>query len=48
MDGDHASSTWSRNNGIIGISCGEGSTITTAGEAAHSGARIVVMHGFAD
>ena len=25
-----------------------GSTITTAGEAAHSGARIVVMHGFAD
>ena len=25
-----------------------GTTITTAGEAAHSGARIVVMHGFAD
>ncbi len=25
-----------------------GSTITTAGEAAHQGARIVVMHGFAD
>jgi len=25
-----------------------GSTITTAGEAAHTGARIVVMHGFAD
>mgnify|MGYP003326954947 CR=1 FL=1 len=25
-----------------------GTTITTAGEAAHTGARIVVMHGFAD
>ena len=25
-----------------------GSTVTTAGEAAHAGARIVVMHGFAD
>ena len=25
-----------------------GTTITTAGEAAHAGARIVVMHGFAD
>ena len=25
-----------------------GTTVTTAGEAAHSGARIVVMHGFAD
>ena len=25
-----------------------GTSITTAGEAAHAGARIVVMHGFAD
>jgi hypothetical protein len=25
-----------------------GTTVTTVGEAAHSGARIVVMHGFAD
>ena len=25
-----------------------GDTVTTAGEAAHAGARIVVMHGFAD
>jgi hypothetical protein len=25
-----------------------GTTVTTAGEAAHAGARIVVMHGFAD
>jgi len=25
-----------------------GTTVTTAGEAAHAGARIVVMHGFAE
>ena len=25
-----------------------GTTVTTAGEAAHAGARIVIMHGFAD
>jgi len=25
-----------------------GTTVTTVGEAAHSGARIVIMHGFAD
>ena len=25
-----------------------GTTVTTVGEAAHAGARIVVMHGFAD